>query len=94
MSEENDVELEHKFKKYTEYAKKIETMSNEDKLYLYANYKQALIGNNDKEKPSMFNRVEMEKWKAWMNLNGKTKEESMKDYIKKVKTLYKNTMTK
>ena len=81
-------ELERKFNKYISKVKKLENVSNEDKLYLYANYKQALIGNINTEKPSILNRVEIEKWKAWSNVKDTSKEESMKNYIKKVKALY------
>jgi len=82
-------ELERKFNKYISKVKKLENISNEDKLYLYANYKQSLIGNINIEKPSILNRVEIEKWKAWTNVKDVSKEESMKNYIKKVKELYK-----
>jgi acyl-CoA-binding protein len=85
-----EFELEKKFEKYCEKVKKIEHISNEDKLYLYANYKQALFGDNDNEKPSIFNRVEIEKWKSWNQLLGQSKEDSMHNYIKKVKLLYKS----
>jgi diazepam-binding inhibitor (GABA receptor modulating acyl-CoA-binding protein) len=82
-------ELERKFNKYISKVKKLDSVSNEDKLYLYSNYKQALIGNINIEKPSILNRVEMEKWKAWSNIKNISKEESMKNYIKKVKEIYK-----
>ena len=83
----NENKLEVRFKKYSELAKQLENLSNEDKLYLYSNYKQSLFGDNTNEKPSIFNRVEMEKWKAWNTLIGNSKEESMKNYINKVKEL-------
>lgn len=83
-------ELERKFNKYISSIKKIESVSDSDKLYLYANYKQALFGNNDKEKPSILNRVDMAKWKEWNSLKDISKETAMKNYIKKVKELYKN----
>jgi diazepam-binding inhibitor (GABA receptor modulating acyl-CoA-binding protein) len=82
-------ELERKFNKYISKVKKLENISNEDKLYLYANYKQSLIGNINIEKPSILNRVEIEKWKAWSKVKNISKEESMKNYIKKVKEIYK-----
>jgi len=88
MSTEAEL-LERKFNKYIVKVKKLENISNEDKLYLYANYKQALEGNNKKDKPSIFDRISMEKWKAWNAVNDQTKETSMKNYIKKVKALYK-----
>jgi len=81
-------ELERKFNKYISKVKKLETVTNENKLYLYANYKQALIGNINIEKPSILNRVEMEKWKAWNDVKDISKEDSMKNYIRKVKALY------
>ena len=81
-------DLNRKFNKYISKVKKLEFVSNEDKLYLYGNYKQALIGNNNNEKPSILNRVEMEKWKSWNSFKDISKEDSMKNYIKKVKKLY------
>lgn len=88
MSTEAEL-LERKFNKYIIKVKKLENISNEDKLYLYSNYKQALEGNNTRDKPSIFDRISMEKWKAWNSVKDQTKETSMKNYIKKVKALYK-----
>ena len=81
-------ELRKKFDKYTFKVKNIQNISDEDKLYLYSNYKQALFGNNNKEKPSILDRVEIEKWKSWNNLKDISTEIAMKSYIKKVKQLY------
>jgi acyl-CoA-binding protein len=83
-------DLEIKFNKYIIAVKKLAYVSDNDKLYLYANYKQALIGNNNNEKPSILNRVEMAKWKQWYSLKDTNKETAMKNYIRKVKELYKN----
>ena len=82
------MELERKFNKYISKIKELTNVSDEDKLFLYANYKQALEGNNNKEKPSIFDRISMEKWKAWESIKDQSKEDSMKLYIKKVKELY------
>ena len=82
--------LKYKFDKYISKVKKLESVSDSDKLYLYANYKQALFGNNNNEKPSLLNRVAMEKWKAWNNLKDLSAESAMKNYISRVKELYKN----
>ena len=82
--------LAKKFKTASENVKNLSYVSNEDKLFLYANYKQALFGDNNNQKPSLLNRVEMEKWKTWNSVKGTSKEVSMKNYIKKVKELYKN----
>ena len=88
MSDLED-ELNRKFNKYISKVKKLESVSDDDKLYLYGNYKQALFGNNTNEKPSILNRVEIEKWKIWNNLKDVSKEDAMKNYIKRVKKLYK-----
>jgi len=69
--------------------KDVSDIDNETKLFLYANYKQALFGDNNKEKPSIFNRVEMAKWKEWHSIRGKSNEAAMKDYIDKVNSLIK-----
>jgi acyl-CoA-binding protein len=87
---EEQTDLDRKFNKYIDAVKKLESISDDDKLYLYANYKQALFGNNNKEKPSILNRVEMAKWKEWNSLKDLSKENAMKNYIRKVKELYKN----
>lgn len=92
MSDTNEKNiLKYKFDKYISKVKKLESVSDSDKLYLYANYKQALFGNNNNnEKPSLLDRVSMEKWKAWNNLKDLSSESAMKNYISKVKDLYKN----
>jgi len=91
MSDTNEKNtLKYKFDKYISKVKKLESVSDSDKLYLYANYKQALFGNNNNEKPSLLDRVSMEKWKAWNNLKDLPSESAMKNYISKVKDLYKN----
>lgn len=82
--------VEEKFNKYISKVKKLKYVSNDDKLILYAYYKQSLEGDNNNEKPSILDRVSMEKWKAWNNVKGLSKDESKKKYIQKVKDLYKN----
>jgi acyl-CoA-binding protein len=90
MTTEENNELIKKFNKYSEIVKNFEDVTNDDKLYLYSHYKQSIIGNNINDKPSIFNRIEMEKWKAWNNLIDMDKEDAMKKYINKVKQIYKN----
>lgn len=85
-------DLKDKFNKYIEKIKNIKNIKNnisdEDKLILYANYKQALFGDNLKDKPSIFNRIEMEKWKAWKSLEGISENKAMKTYIRKVREIF------
>ena len=87
MSTSSNDKLIAKFNKAIELVKTVETVSNENKLYLYAHYKQANNGNNNMSKPSIINIVETAKWKAWNEISGMEKEEAMKLYINKVKEL-------
>lgn len=48
---------------------------------MYALYKQATVGDNDKEKPGIFNMKDRYKWEAWENLKGKSQEDAEKEYI-------------
>ena len=88
MTDKDDIN--RKFQKYISKAKDLKEINDNNKLYLYSNYKQALFGDNANAKPSILNRVEMEKWKAWNSVIGLSKEEAMINYIKKVKELYKD----
>jgi diazepam-binding inhibitor (GABA receptor modulating acyl-CoA-binding protein) len=87
MSTSSNDKLIAKFNKAIELVKIVETVSNENKLYLYAHYKQANNGNNNMPKPSIINIVETAKWKVWNEISGMEKEEAMKLYINKVKEL-------
>ena len=87
MSTSSNDKLIAKFNKAIELVKTVETVSNENKLYLYAHYKQSNNGNNNLPKPSIINIVESAKWKAWNQISGMEKEEAMKLYINKVKEL-------
>lgn len=82
-------ELDKRFQKYAEKVKNINNISDEDKLSLYAHYKQALSGDNNNEKPSIFDRVKMAKWKEWNLIREMSKETAMNNYIKKVKSILK-----
>lgn len=55
--------------------------STDELLELYALYKQATVGDNDKEKPGIFNMKDRYKWEAWENLKGKSQEDAEKEYI-------------
>ena len=86
---EEDKDIDKKFNKYINKVKKLENISDEDKLYLYAYFKQANFGDNTNSKPFILNRIDIAKWKAWNDVKGMTKEGSIDLYIKKVKELYK-----
>jgi len=87
---QEEKDLDYKFSKYVSKIKELNktVISDEDKLYLYSRYKQANNGDNTRDKPSILNRVEMEKWKAWNGLKGMDVNVAKKEYIKKVKELW------
>jgi diazepam-binding inhibitor (GABA receptor modulating acyl-CoA-binding protein) len=91
---EEDQDLEKKFSKYCIFMEELYkikniNISNDDKLYLYANYKQVLYGNNTKKEPSIINVIEYQKWKAYKSLENCSKNNAMKNYIRKVKEINK-----
>ncbi|KAF3330315.1 Acyl-CoA-binding protein [Carex littledalei] len=61
--------------------------SDDDKLMLYALYKQATVGPVTTPRPNRFNTIYRTKWDAWKAVEGKSKEEAMQEYIAKVKEL-------
>lgn len=70
-------------------SKKLDTKPDNDiLLQLYALFKQATEGDLNIEPPAnMFDFVGKAKYDAWYRLKGKTKEESMEEYIRLVQQL-------
>lgn len=60
---------------------------NEDKLKLYALFKQATAGPNTKPKPGALDFVGKYKWQAWADLGQMPKEQAETEYVKKVEQL-------
>ncbi|KAK9095630.1 hypothetical protein Scep_027099 [Stephania cephalantha] len=80
--------LKEEFEEHAEKAKTLpDSTSNENKLILYALYKQATVGPVNTSRPGIFNLRDRAKWDAWKAAEGKTQEEAMNDYITKVKQL-------
>lgn len=61
-----------------------QTVSNQDKLKVYALFKQGKEGDVNTTRPGMFDMVGKAKWDAWHALKGKSKEEAMKEYIEEI----------
>jgi diazepam-binding inhibitor (GABA receptor modulating acyl-CoA-binding protein) len=61
--------------------------SDTELLDLYANYKQATIGDINIEKPSFYMFKEVSKWSAWSKLNGVSKLQAQVNYIRIVEEL-------
>ncbi|MCF6767216.1 acyl-CoA-binding protein [Thiotrichales bacterium 19S11-10] len=55
--------------------------NQQEKLKLYALYKQITEGDVNGDKPSMAHFVERAKYTAWERLKGMSKEDAMKAYI-------------
>jgi len=62
-------------------AKGLPGISNDDKLKLYALFKQATHGPCDTAKPSMLDFVASAKWTAWKALGGLEREAAEQQYI-------------
>lgn len=79
--------LINKFNEKIVEVKTLESISDENKLYLYKYYKQATIGDINIERPGFFNLIGKTKWDAWNTIKGTSKEEAMNSYIQKVEDL-------
>jgi diazepam-binding inhibitor (GABA receptor modulating acyl-CoA-binding protein) len=62
--------------------------SNEDLLELYSWYKQATEGDINDERPGGFDFKAIAKYDSWEEKKGKSKDESMKEYINLVDRLH------
>jgi|GWRWMinimDraft_5_1066013.scaffolds.fasta_scaffold97974_2 diazepam-binding inhibitor (GABA receptor modulating acyl-CoA-binding protein) len=61
--------------------------SDDDLLKLYANYKQAIVGDINIDKPSFYMFKDISKWNAWYKLKGISKVQAQVNYIKIVEEL-------
>lgn len=61
--------------------------TDKELLDLYANYKQATIGNINIKKPSFYMLKEVSKWNAWNELIGISKVQAQVNYMKIVESL-------
>lgn len=73
--------------------KDVETLtsrpSNDDLLTLYANYKQATVGNVEGKRPGFTDLKGRAKYDAWAKAKGNDKEAAMQAYTNKVNALLK-----
>ena len=74
-----------------DYVKKVaQPPSDEELLTLYGLYKQAVLGDNNTNKPSVLNLKGRKKWEAWESNRGKLRMKSEIEYINQVNTILKN----
>jgi acyl-CoA-binding protein len=64
-------------------------LSNDQKLKMYALYKQATEGDVSGKKPGMMDFIARAKFMAWEELKGSTSEEAMQTYIDSIEELKK-----
>ena len=70
------------------------SFSDNDLLYFYARYKQALDGDCNTPKPGFFDFAGKKKWEAWNGLKGKSKESAKAEYFEKLSQLKPDWMPK
>ncbi|KAI9027232.1 hypothetical protein CLU79DRAFT_698043 [Phycomyces nitens] len=63
------------------------SMSNDNKLKLYALFKQVIIGDCNGPKPSLFEFVARAKWDAWKAIYGMPPNDAKEGYISLVESL-------
>lgn len=75
--------MESKFEAVIEALKEIdiEKLSNDEKLTLYALYKQATVGDVNTPKPGMFDMKGKAKWGAWEKLKGTSQTAAKAKYV-------------
>ena len=81
---------EDDFSKHVQLATRLASdPENDDKLKLYALFKQSTQGPNSKAKPGALDFVGKYKWQAWTELGQMSKEDAQKAYVIKVQQLIK-----
>ena len=55
--------------------------TNQEKLILYANYKQAIYGDATGNRPSIFSPEARAKWDGWQQLCGTSQNQAKANYI-------------
>jgi len=83
-------DLQQKFEETVNFVKNSEgevQLSNEQKLQMYALYKQATEGDVTGKKPGMMDFVGRAKFTAWEELKGTSADQAMQKYINEIETL-------
>ncbi|XP_075995090.1 acyl-CoA-binding protein [Genypterus blacodes] len=81
-------ELQAQFDKAAAEVKDLTARPADDEmLQIYALFKQASVGDVNTPRPGMFDFTGKAKWDAWEKQKGKSKEDSMNEYIKLVEEL-------
>ncbi|KAJ2847679.1 hypothetical protein IWW36_003732 [Coemansia brasiliensis] len=90
MSDTISTELQEQFKQTSELAKNLpKGVTDQEKLQLYAHFKQANEGDVNTLKPGIMDFVGRAKWDEWKKLEGTSKKDAMEKYIKIYENLNK-----
>ncbi|KAJ1741989.1 hypothetical protein LPJ78_004455 [Coemansia sp. RSA 989] len=88
MSEEISAQLKNEFNETSELAKSLPIgVTNQEKLQLYAHFKQANEGDINTDRPGMMDFAGKAKWDEWNKLKGMSKQAAMEKYIQVYKDL-------
>mmetsp|Transcript_105419 Transcript_105419/g.157817 ORF Transcript_105419/g.157817 Transcript_105419/m.157817 type:complete len:100 (-) Transcript_105419:32-331(-) len=79
-------DLEQRFKKAAHFVRKspASDASNDEKLAIYALYKQGTEGDVTGSQPWQMQFEARAKWDAWKKIEGTSKESAQEDYIAKI----------
>ncbi|XP_005732224.1 acyl-CoA-binding domain-containing protein 7 [Maylandia zebra] len=78
--------LQAEFDKAAEDVKKVKAKpTDEELLFLYGLYKQAVVGDINTERPGMLDLKGKAKWDAWESRKGMSKDDAMSAYVTKAK---------
>ena len=76
-----ELTLDERFARAVERAKTLPSgLSNDNKLLLYAYFKQAQEGDCTKPKPGMLDFAGKAKWQAWVNVKGTSSDDAKRQY--------------
>ena len=70
-----------------EHVKQLTNLSNEQKLQVYALYKQSTMGDNHNDQPSAFSPTKRYKHDAWIKLKGTSLNDAQTQYIALIASL-------
>lgn len=84
---------ENKKMNFDQAAQKVKTLSkepdNKTKLLLYGLYKQSTVGDINISEPSIWYAVARAKWHAWKEQEGKSQDQSKREYVSLAEQLIK-----
>ncbi len=80
-------DLQKAFEDAVDYVKNSEgNASNEEKLAMYALFKQATEGDVSGKRPGMLDMVGRAKYDAWAKLKGTGKDDAMQSYVDRIES--------